>query len=161
MVAANEWTSVGGIQPDIVCYGDDPDVPVRIVEVIVTSPPTEEKRKKLETLKRRGVDVVEVTVTGEADLRRLVHRYDADSKAECSGEFPVHRFAMAPLRYRRGHHNNQRFEGSILGGGISLSDVVSAIALATPFERQALYDALCQLKELDALWPVPSEGHSP
>ena len=66
-----DWDSVGGIVPDIILYDSD-DKPVRIVEVIVTNPPDERKRSKIEALKRRGVDVVEVTVKAEEDLFDLL-----------------------------------------------------------------------------------------
>ena len=65
-----EWDSVGGIIPDLILYGVD-DAPVRIIEVIDTSAPTEAKREKLDRIVRRGVDVVEVEVHTEADLLRL------------------------------------------------------------------------------------------
>ena len=53
----DEWDSVGGIVPDLILYGFD-DKPYRIIEVVNTSAPTKAKKEKLETLKRRGVDVV-------------------------------------------------------------------------------------------------------
>lgn len=68
-----EWDSVGGIVPDLIMYGDD-DTPVRIVEVVVTSPPTAQKRACLDRLVKRGVDVVEVHVRTEEDMLWLCRR---------------------------------------------------------------------------------------
>ena len=65
-----EWDQVGGVVPDLILYGEE-DRPVRIIEVIVTSPPNSTKQKKLETLRRRGVDVVLVTIRNESDLLKL------------------------------------------------------------------------------------------
>ena len=70
VVIPGEWDNVGGVVPDLICKGAD-EKPVRIIEVIVTSPPTAAKRGKLEALKRRGVDVVEIEVKTEKDLVNL------------------------------------------------------------------------------------------
>ena len=71
VIMPGEWDSVGGIVPDLICR-DEKGAPVRLIEVIVSSPPTKTKRAKLEALQRRGVDVVEVTVKTEKDLINLV-----------------------------------------------------------------------------------------
>ncbi len=60
----DEWTAIGGFYPDLALYGGDTK-PVRIIEVIVTSPP---QSNKIDSLKKRGVDVV---VT-----RKLRDQYD-------------------------------------------------------------------------------------
>ena len=68
-----EWDSVGGVIPDLILYKAD-DTPVRIIEVIDTSAPTEAKREKLDRLVRRGVDVVEIEVhTTDGLLHLLKH----------------------------------------------------------------------------------------
>ena len=66
-----DWDSVGGIVPDLILYGDDDTKPVRIIEVVVTSPPGDEKQHKLDALRKRGVDVVVITIKEEADLLHL------------------------------------------------------------------------------------------
>ena len=70
VIIPGEWDNVGGVVPDLICKDDNGD-PVRIIEVIVTSPPDSGKRRKLETLKNRGVDVVEVEVKTVQDLLNL------------------------------------------------------------------------------------------
>ncbi len=52
-----EWDSVGGVVPDLICYGAN-GAPVRIIEIVVTSPPKDDKEAKLENLRNRGVDSV-------------------------------------------------------------------------------------------------------
>ena len=69
----DEWDSVGGIVPDLILYGSD-EKPRRIIEVINTSPPSTEKRKKLAVLQRRGVDVVEIKVNTEEELLHMLER---------------------------------------------------------------------------------------
>ena len=61
----DEWTAIGGFYPDLALYNNDDTKPVRIVEVVITSPPAS---SKIETLEKRGVDVV---VT-----RKLRDQYD-------------------------------------------------------------------------------------
>lgn len=85
-----EWDSIGGIKPDLILYGPN-DNPRRIIEVIVTSPPDDKKRRQLNTLQSRGVDVVEVTVKNENDLLALfpplpLFRFPAGS---AKGEFEI------------------------------------------------------------------------
>ena len=66
-----EWDSVGGIVPDLILYGSDDTKPVRIIEVVVTRPPGDEKQQKLDALRKRGVDVVVITVKEKSDLLNL------------------------------------------------------------------------------------------
>ena len=66
----DEWDNVAGVVPDLICYGAE-GKPIRIVEVVVTSGPTEAKQVKLDTLKTRGVDVVLIHVKDMADLKNL------------------------------------------------------------------------------------------
>ncbi len=49
-----EWDQVGGVVPDHTLLGPE-NRPVRIIEVIVHSPPTKAKREKLDRLQKRGV----------------------------------------------------------------------------------------------------------
>ena len=65
-----DWDAVGGIIPDLILYNRD-GKPHRLIEVIDTSAPTPGKRAKLEQLQRRGVDVVEVNVHTEDDLKAM------------------------------------------------------------------------------------------
>lgn len=67
-----EWDIIGGIIPDIALYGEDSPRPIRVIEVIVSHPPNAAKRQKIEKLKERGVDVVEIVVKSEEHLRNLL-----------------------------------------------------------------------------------------
>ena len=57
----DDLTPIGGTVPDLALYNDK-ERPVRIIEVVVSSPPDERKKEKFTRLKDRGVDVVVVTV---------------------------------------------------------------------------------------------------
>ena len=69
-----EWDSVGGIVPDLILYGEDASKPLRIIEVVVSSPPDKAKQEKLILLERRGVDVVVIKVGKIQDLMDLCRR---------------------------------------------------------------------------------------
>ena len=72
VVIPDSMQPIGGCIPDLALLDKDLR-PVRIIEVIVTSPPTDEKTEKLERLKERGVEVVLVPVRNEEELKTLVH----------------------------------------------------------------------------------------
>ena len=88
VIIPGEWDSVGGVVPDLICKNDQAE-PVRIIEVIVTNPPDEGKRRKLDTLMKRGVDVVEVEVKTEQDLLNLRWVPSKFKFAECDVEASV------------------------------------------------------------------------
>ena len=73
VVIPDSMQPIGGCIPDLALLDKDLR-PVRIIEVIVTSPPTDEKTEKLERLKERGVEVVLVPVRNEEELKTLVPR---------------------------------------------------------------------------------------
>ncbi len=134
----DEWDSVGGIVPDLILYGFD-DKPYRIIEVVNTSSPTKAKKEKLETLMRRGVDVVVIEVRTEEDLAHLFTWGDGD----------------APVVFAKGRDRNGRpLREGIGGNGLSIMRLASMIAGATPEERRALAKVLRSLEQLDSLYPV-------
>ena len=68
---------IGGCIPDLGLLDKDMR-PVRVIEVIVTSPPKPEKMEKLAQLQKRGVEVVQVPVRNEDELKALVPLADND-----------------------------------------------------------------------------------
>ena len=58
---------IGGYIPDLALYDKDLRV-VRVIEVVVTNPPPSQK---LESLRSRGVEVVQVPVRNDVELRAL------------------------------------------------------------------------------------------
>jgi hypothetical protein len=71
VVIPDSMQPIGGCIPDLALLDKD-SRPVRVIEVIVTSPPTSEKMAKLEQLQNRGVEVVQVPVRNEDELKALV-----------------------------------------------------------------------------------------
>ncbi len=139
----NEWDNVGGVVPDLILYGND-DKPIRIIEVIVTSPPDDRKRGKLDTLRSRGVDVVEITVKEERDLLSLcwVPRTPRFTALTGGDSFGVNWPQNQEMRLKHLQQNQL------------LQDLMTAIQACSPKVRRDLCNVLKHLETLDSLYPV-------
>lgn len=127
-----EWDSVGGVVPDLILYGKD-DRPIRIVEVVVTNPPSASKHTKLDRLRARGVDVVIVNVRNEKDLLELLPPLK-----------PVHFPQHPPKTHPVTSHPN------------GLDGLTNMLISASPAERRRFLHVLQQIMENrpDALYPT-------
>ena len=133
-----EWDSVGGVIPDLIIYGDTGN-PIRIIEVVNTSPPDRAKREKLDRIERRGCEVVLIEVHTEDDLLHLLKRVT------------VGRFGRKlPVGGR-----NDWAELQINQSDGEVDKLIGAIMRCTTHKRQALYEVLKQLPTLDSLYPIP------
>ena len=136
-----EWDSVGGVIPDLILLGHD-DSPVRIIEVVVNSPPSKAKRQKLDTLVRRGVDVVEVKVQHEKDLRHLCW----------SPATPVFNHNMRKRSVNLA--NNQYIRQRIGEADGVVNQLATALRNCSPRTRRSFLDTLQHVSSLDSLFPV-------
>ena len=121
-----DWDSVGGIVPDLILYGDDDTKPLRIIEVVVTSPPNDEKQQKLDALSRRGVDVVVIAIKDESELLNLCPTWWKPSFASRTNK----------LQDR------------------TVKELIKAIQACSPPVRRTLVKVLSELKSLDSLYPI-------
>ena len=121
-----EWDQVGGIVPDLILYGEDTSKPLRIIEVVVSNPPDKVKQEKLDTIARRGVDVVVVKVEQGEDLLNLCR-----IKQE---------YTFTSVRSRA----KDRI----------VTDLIEAVISCSPTLRRDLRDLLDQLDSLDSLYPI-------
>ena len=137
-----EWDSVGGIVPDLILYGEDASKPLRIIEVVVTSPPDKWKQERLDTLERRGVDVVVVKLRTGQDLMDLCCR-ESEFRfgSRTPGDYPHH----ANGRYHSQRHNELDNR---------VKQLIEAIRFCSPPLRRQLRDLLNELDTLDSLYPV-------
>ena len=134
-----EWDQVGGVVPDLIMYGDD-ETPIRIIEVIVTSPPTKNKRGKLNSLVKRGVDVVEVVVRNPEDLLTLCW-------TPVTPGFPPSKLVSG--------RGARLFATAEYSTPVRCAESLArAIRLSTPKARRELYAVLRELGSLDSLFPV-------
>ena len=130
-----EWDNVGGIVPDLICYGKDGN-PIRLIEVVVASPPNREKQTKLSRLKQRGLDVVLVEIKSEQDLLNMVH---LDSQAEFR--------RPANYVYKRN-----------LASDVKVQELLGALTSCSPRLRRELALVLAQLETLDSLHPLNQQN---
>ena len=135
------WDSVGGIIPDLILYGSDDTKPIRIIEVVVTSPPSDEKQKKLRVLSNRGVDVVLITVKEEADLLNLCPTWWRPSFTSLTSRdnFSIN---IAQDSYSRTGKK---------GLDDTVRELIEGIQACSPATRRALLKVLSELKSLDSL----------
>ena len=137
-----EWDNVGGVVPDLICR-DDQGNPIRIIEVIVTSPPDASKRQKLDNLKKRGVDVVEVTVRTEKDLRHLCW-------------VPVKPVWAVNTRTRM----NDPIPPALINKEADnrIVKLIRDLTQCSPALRRQFLDVCSQLHSLDSLSPIRSDN---
>ncbi len=138
-----EWDSIGGITPDLICYGDEGD-PIRIIEVVVTNPPNKAKRQKLDYLRKRGIDVVIIKVHNERDIidlcweRSTVEFSPLTPHDQSRGNIGMNQFRQA----RKARHD-----------GV-VSELIGALLSCSPSKRRELVGVLRELQSLDSLYPL-------
>ena len=138
------WDSVGGIIPDLILYGSDDTKPIRIIEVIVTNPPSDEKQQKLETLRKRCVDVVLITVKEEADLLHLCPTWWKPSFTSLTSRdsFSINIAQNSYSRRRKSAYDK------------TVRELIEGIQACSPAIRRALQKVLSELASLDSLYPI-------
>ena len=135
-----EWDQVGGIVPDLALFGPEHDSkPVRIIEVVVYSPPNKAKRKKLDALIRRGVDVVEIRVKSERDVIDLCWEHSE----------PTFR---VPQRRRRRPFTPVSADNS------SVRTLIDDLKRCSAVERRELFDVLNSLDSVESLAPLSPDN---
>ncbi len=135
VVIPDSMQPIGGCIPDLALL--DADLrPVRVIEVVVTSPPTAEKLEKLKRLEERGVEVVMVPVRNERELKGLV---PADA------EFERINWANAWRDIRGG--SQLRYDGTV-------GTLIEALIHCTPQVRRRFARILDELDNLESLFPL-------
>ncbi len=126
-------TPIGGYIPDIALF-DESDRPIRVIEVVVTNPPTSDK---LESLSKRGVDVVVVSVKSEDDLKNLVWVPATEVNFA---------FQSGPFGDVIGPHSRDADK--------RIRQLCTDLQRCHPQLRRQLLDVLNQLDAMDSLYPI-------
>ena len=150
----DDLTPIGGIVPDLALYNEK-ERPVRIIEVVVTSPPDENKKEKFARLKHRGVDVVVINVKTPDDLLSLCWipkepefstTWEHWPATPDGGSFLSY-YGVSPLRNRDPREVQERANNKI-------NEFIRALAECAPELRHTFLDVLGSLRSLDSLYPV-------
>ena len=135
VVIPDSMQPIGGCIPDLALLDKDLR-PVRVIEVIVTSPPTDEKMGKLRRLNERGVEVVLVPVRNEEELKALAN-WRADGERTDWGQYS--------------HRPERRADGMI-------HELINALVQCSPETRHQLARVLDDLDGLESLYPLSSRN---
>ena len=139
----NDLLPVGGIRNADITLLDKRVNPVRIIEVEVTSPIPQPNKKLLES---RGVEVIEVKVRSEADLREHTFRLRDDSfrvQFRTPGDERVLNIPETKERLRRVYEANTHIEG-----------IIDSLQFCDPETRRKLKMMLDSLDSLDSYYPT-------
>ena len=150
VVIPDSMQPIGGCIPDLALL-DKELRSVRIVEVVVTSPPTPEKMEKLTSLQQRGVEVVLVPVRNEEELKALIP-LEADGKAQrwAYGWSPKVLDQMGIINIPR--------QQMILSGqshaDAKVKELIKALTECEPETRRQLARVLQELDSLESRYPL-------
>ena len=137
-----EWDQVGGVVPDLTLLGPE-NRPVRIIEVIVHSPPTKAKRKKLDRLQKRGVEVIEVVVSSPADILNLCWERSLPS-------------FRSKIRTHWANGNGKYIQRRQQGLDKDVDSLITSLKNCSPSKRRELSEVLKHLDSVESLAPISS-----
>ena len=150
VVIPDSMQPIGGCIPDLALL-DKNLRPVRIIEVIVNSPPTEDKANKLERLQQRGVEVVLVPVRNEEELKALV-------PASIDGRKPNWAYEWSPTVFdQMGIINIPRrsqIRRNQLGADNKIEESINALIQCHPETRRKLVKVMSDLDSLESRYPL-------
>ena len=139
VVIPDSLQPIGGYIPDLALYDKDLRV-LRVIEVVVTSAPSQEK---ITSLTKRGVEVVVVPVRNEDELRAL---------------FPEPFDGKKP----RWMHQRRQGEGRRLQSlntiesraSPFIDELIASLVRCSPAQRRKLVALLEQMGDLESLYPL-------
>ena len=150
IVIPDSMQPIGGCIPDLALL-DKNLRPVRIVEVVVTSPPSEEKTEKLRKLQERGVEVVIVPVRNEEELKSLAQSKSAEFRPDWAYRWN-HKVLehMGVINIPR----MQVIERGQMGADKQVQELVKALVGCSPEVRRQLVKVLQDLDSLESCYPL-------
>ena len=148
---------IGGYLPDIALYDSSFQV-LRIIEVVVTKPTSNEK---LQSLEKRGVEVLQVPVRNEDELRALSPTADAD-KPWWWPKFDRNEQGFKDARERSGVNwqGTQRYRllASQEKANEAIHEFMGNLSRCSPEVRRAFVLRLQEIGNLESLYPVREDN---
>ena len=150
VVIPDSMQPIGGCIPDLALLDKDLR-PVRVIEVVVTSPPTSEKMAKLEQLQNRGVEVVQVPVRNEDELKALVPSQNDGLKPKWDYAWNATIFdQVSVINIPR----QQQIRTTQLGADRKVQELIHALIRCQPETRRQLVKVLEELDSLESRYPL-------
>ena len=149
-------TSVAGFVPDISLLKDNR--PLRCIEVVVTSPPTDDKQQRFRNL---GVELLQVPVRSEDELRALFPPTTAD-KPWFWPKFGQHEPLFREASRRAGVNWPGNRQYRLLNGQEKADEAINALmgqlSRCSPEVRRAFVNRMAALGSLPSLYPLRPEN---
>lgn len=150
VVIPDSMQPIGGCIPDLAVL-DKELRPMRVIEIVVTSPPSGEKREKLERLKERGVEVVLVPVRNENELRALVPTEPDGKRINWAYDWSPAVFEqMGVINIPR----QRQIGGRQSQANNTVTALINALIQCEPETRRKLLRVLQELEDLEARYPL-------
>ena len=150
VVIPDSMQPIGGCIPDLALLDKDLR-PVRVIEVVVTSPPTSEKMAKLEQLQNRGVEVVQVPVRNEDELKALIPSQNDGLKPKWAYAWNATIFDQVGIinipRQQQIRRTQQGADGKV-------QELIHALIGCQPETRRQLVKVLEELDSLESRYPL-------
>ena len=144
-IIPDDLTGVWGMVPDLLLQ-DKEGRPVRFIEVITTSEPSQDKRQKLARLQGRGVETVMVYARNLDDMKQLIHvEIDRPHQVSTGGLY-----TDAHMRRLDREAQNQSDEW--------VRSMVLSLQRCAPDLRRQVLELLKELDELESLWPLDQDN---
>ena len=149
--------AIGGYLPDIALYDSSFRV-LRVIEVVVTTTVPNDKFKSLES---RGVEVLQVPVRNEDELRAIYLSTDAD-KPQWWPKFHKDEAVFQEARQKLGVNWQRSRQNRILSGqeeaDQAIKKLMGNLSLCSPEVRRAFVASLKEIESLESLYPIRQEN---
>lgn len=150
VIIPDSMQPIGGCIPDLALLDKDLR-PVRVIEVIVNSPPTGDKTDKLERLEQRGVEVVLIPVRSEEELKALAPPSTDGQKPNWACKWSPTVFDQTGIinlpRQRQIRTGQRTADGKI-------EELINALIQCRPETRRKLVEVMEGLDSLESQYPL-------
>lgn len=149
--------AIGGYLPDIALYDSSFRV-IRVIEVVVTNPVP---NNKLHSLESRGVEVLQVPVQNEDDVRALCPSTDAD-KPWWWPKFHSEETVFKEARRASGVNWQGTRQYRLLSGqeqaDKAINELIGNLSRCSPEARRAFVLRFKDIASLESLYPIRNEN---
>ena len=156
----DELSAIGGFVPDIALYGED-HRPIRMIEVVTTSPPSPKKR---DFFAHHSIEIIEVPCRSEDDLHSLAWPIAPLKPGESrrTHDYPLRPYEWRPWAYRMDvRSNGQRHDGfqAQQDADKRVVDLLSDLQVCSPHVRRQFCQVMREdLGTIESLLPLRADN---